>query len=283
MRSKTKKKIRKCSKKGGKTYTGNKMFSIMKIPIDWDDDNDFEGFKNKFTKIVDNILPNGATEVKFKSSNNSKDDANNLSEFTDDKFYFTNADNKIKTHEPILIGNCSDPYYPGQVNTDINLEEIIAKINEYTQLDNIHLIELYIGGSIGGSAPSDPCIRIYAKSIDKIIHESVWYGIFPLNIPSDISTSQDLYTMKLYKFLKDLSSIVLSEKGQTIHWKVSNNICCVCFPIFEYLKNFLDFEYERLEGQGCGWCKDLCESFGTTCVRPALIKNYKKLPKFKII
>jgi hypothetical protein len=279
---KNKKKIRKFSKKGGKKYTGFKMFQTSTpFIIDWDDDNDFEGFKKKFTEDLDEKLSKGATEVTFKVMHNSPDNANNLSEFINDKFYFTNADNKIKTHEPILIGNCAMPHYPGSHKKNINLTEIIEKIKEYTQLHNINSIELYIGGSESGSAPSEPCIRIYAYSILEIIGESIWYDEFPLNIPADISSSEDPYTKKLYKFLKDLSSIVLSEKGEGIKWKVTNNICCTCFPIFEFLKYYLNFEYKRLPGQGCGWCKDLCEYFGTTCVRPELIRAYNKLPKFK--
>jgi hypothetical protein len=292
MRSKSNlfKNKRKLSKKGGKRYTGKRMFKENKpLNMEWDDDNDFEGFKKGFTELLDQLLPNGATEVKFMvRKGQTFVNAQNLNDFTNDTFQFTLRDNPAKQEQnikdAILIGNCSDPKYPGNYYSDINLNKVIDKIKEYIQLDNINSIELFIGGFKDISDASYPCIKIFPYLNTQ--NESsgyVLYGNFPLNIPDDISTSEDPEIQNLYKFLKDLSSIVLSKKGREIKWTVTNNICCTCFPIFEYLKNVLNFEYVRNEGQGCTFCIDDCRAFGTTCVRPKLIKDYKKLPKFKII
>ena len=159
------------------------------------------------------------------------------------------------------------PKYPGSHRTEINLNEVIDKIKEYIQLDNINSIELFIGEY---NDTLRPCAKIlaYSNMHRESIATHIWMNEFPLNIPSILTTSKDPQIQNLNKFLKDLSSIVLSEKGQTIRWKVINNICCTCFPIFEYLTTKLKFEYIRYEGQGCGWCKGKCEKFARTCILP---------------
>jgi hypothetical protein len=287
MHSKNKKKLRKFSKKGGKTYKGNKMFSKefkeQPIIIQWDHDTDFQGFKDTLTDRLNQIYDTSVVNVILKKYPNAKD-AQDLSEFTDGKFFFNYASDPIKKKEKendqIIKGKCNEPSYPGNTDSTVDLEEIINTINRYIDITGIDSIKFFIGGIDDSIIASEPCIKIYALSEGQTIEQQMWLGYFPLNIPADISHSDDIHSKKLYKFLKDLYSIVFSQKGTQIKWKVQNNICCTCFPIFEYLTNVLNFEYNRSsKGQGCGDCTGICKSFALSCLRPELIQNYNKLPE----
>jgi hypothetical protein len=282
MRSKTKKKIRKNSIK--KQYRGGEIYKFKDSKfrqneryyyVDIDDINDYnlESFKDKIIQVLEDRYGLEYNIENFIIINEKGKKINDLSELTS-LFYINGnrvdprySSSKLREQAQAWIsGNCSQPSYPGNYKTSINLDEVIDKINEYIIMDNIYSIVFFIGSETISKDFGPPCFIIKAYFTDfpsPIIKK--WYGEFPLNIHLGSMHNED--SDKLNRFLIKLDELV-SVKGTQIKWKVINNICCTCFPIFEYLTTKLKFEYIRNEGQGCGWCKEKCETFARTCIRP---------------
>ena len=151
-------------------------------------------------------------------------------------------------------GDCSDPSYPGPSSDEHSskvLEEIIIKLNEFLKnkllMDGTLLegelknITFFIGarskiGLWGG-------IRLYAnvdsseEENNKIIFEA---HHIPLNIPINEEDNSDINMLQFLNRLKKIKT-----EHSDIKFKVVNSICNTCFPIFDYMKNILGFEYMR--------------------------------------
>ena len=151
-------------------------------------------------------------------------------------------------------GDCSDPTYPGSRSEDKDkelLNNIIEKLQTFISnktlsnnkiVEKIESITFFIGNKsrdVGSSG-----IWLYANlpvssegDDDKIIFYSHKF------IPLDISFDSYPGEKHMLQFLNKLKKI--KEANTDITFKIINSICNTCFPIFDYLKNILGFEYKR--------------------------------------